>query len=218
MTLFIAPLLATGAIQSANADSVNVIENPEEFILVEQMIEGVVSLSRGVEIEASTLKPSVGESREKYSIKGKVVKGSSGANLEKVAVCLYDTNALDQSTSLDDLCGYGSEASLETLKAAIGLNRPESALQASFDLPLTGTQLVNDQGQNNLHQIYSTSEGSLLEDATDFGEVGSGIDYVDFAIAVSLSNASTKANSWQVRVVAIYDDATRVELVDTQRR
>jgi hypothetical protein len=211
IVLIMTSVLATGAV--ANADDVNVVEDPGNVISILQALEGTEADARaGSPANATTLTPGLGSSRDKYTFRGEALQTVDAASLEKVAVCFFDTRVADDSTKVDNLCGYGSAGGdLATTKALVGSDNPESALQASFE---TSDLTTFNNDNTNLHTT-GTGGDSVASVETTFKGLAA-TNAVHFGVTVQLSHAmAAGTGAYKIRVVAIYSDNSLFELTDT---
>lgn len=126
---------------------------------------------------------------------------------------------IDESNTLDALCGYSGPPATRTNNTARGLNKPESAFQLSHD----GGAFVNDN--ENAHDVpgYVSADGwdgqgeSRITSGAliDFNSLGEETGYLT-RHRFALSHASANTSGWKVRVVIYYMDDTRYELIDDE--
>lgn len=134
IVLLTASALASGALQSASAEIVDLGADPTEFINIKKINKA------GTAEMATELKPSMAGSEEGriyYDLELELLTLSNNKTLEDAFVCFYDSDAINESLTVDDLCGHA-----EGDPDDIGLDRPQSAFQIHIKHGSTGVSNV----------------------------------------------------------------------------
>lgn len=138
-----------------------------------------------------------------------------------MAFCLYDTAAVDQSSTVEDLCGYGAEDADPTFASAKGTSNPKGGSQLSVDLVNAADRYSMDFANANAFG-EGEGEGAAMASATRTfrGQVmDPGTSPFDSAInarlPIALSHAAAAStDGWKVGVVLYTRLGTRLELID----
>ena len=228
-TLVLASVLATGAVQAANADTFTVIDDPENYISI-----GEISKPWGQQSQTKDLGPLDAE-EEIEPVAGNFPDNNADSNfhriplevkrdlgdkpLDHVSVCFYDSIELNTSELINTNCGDGTEAN-----PVLPVN-PFSAqpfvitsLTDPVETPPTLTKTAGEVGEFVVQQVYPKlgagqhRSSTFVVNNTFRGETVTGEDVLSASISFRLTDAAFNSAGWKVRVVATYDDAT-LELV-----
>ena len=230
-TLALASVLATGAVQAANADEFTVIDDPASYITIGEISKPYgrgssneertyVALDEGEEIVPvlSGYSESFGDFFHRLPLEVKRKLGSK--DLDHVAVCFYDSNALTEQTDVETYCGVGADPATKLAR------NPFSAS------PLAITNLGNANPT-----LVKTAEGPSAEEGpsypilanytNEFNEStfelvqefdgenvpeGEG-DVFKGLLSFRLTDASSNSNGWKVRVLATYTETGQDDVI-----
>lgn len=223
-------VLATGAV--ANADQVNVIENPADYINLQGIYDDEID-DNGQAVSGK-LQPSqsVDQSYNPYWLRLQVLE-PSGSTLNQVAVCLYDSASVTGS-QMRTVCGDGFSNPGSILANGAGLkdaedgeDRPQMAHSFAF-LPILNEPGSNPirpgvaQGAgNDYHLIAAAGTTGLASKVDNTGTTfpgGKAADDTvwDLQFVFALNYKARLSDNWKIRVLATYDDTNEIELLDTQ--
>ena len=220
-TLVLASVLATGAVQVANADTFTVIDDPESYISIGQITKPWGPFDSGIPFgaldEAEAIVPVPGDYLETeftsvfHRLPLEVKRSLGDRDLDHVAVCFYDSLELTAAADVVTHCGDGTEQNPE-----LPLNPWNAAPLAITSIanldsePATDPVLVRTAGSSDPEyprlgadrSAGFLSEFSLSDSfngetvATDSVLVGS--------ISFRLTDSSFNSAGWKVRVLAKY--------------
>lgn len=227
IVLIITSVLATGAV--ANADTVNVTENPADYISIVGIVKNDGTALGTGKIIIPSLATSKGNVNTSNWYKARVEVLNT--NLEQVVVCLFDSNVVTDPAT----CGIGvndyAGLSLRPTAASAwnGTSGHESSIVMSFLAKMydAATIPADDQAafgtgrpSSNYHWVARENGAgekseSVLTTLDGFGgaEQASGpVSAMEFAFSPRIMAKSD--NDWKLRVYASYSDGTAVALVD----
>lgn len=228
IVLIITSVLATGAV--ANADTVNVTENPADYI----SIPGIVKNDDTALDTGNIIIPSLATSKGNVSASNwyKARVEVLNTDLEQVVVCLFDSNVVtDPATcgiGVNDYAGLGVRPTAGS--AWNGTSGHESSIVMSFLAKLYDADESRNDGvaafgpgrpSSNYHwvakedkfeQETSWSDLTTLADFGGAADASGTVSAMEFAFSPRIMAKSD--NDWKLRVYASYSDGTAVELVD----
>jgi len=241
IVLIITSVLATGAV--ANADTVNVVNNPADFIVFNGIFEDTnadgtfdVSMEGKDMIVHNPIEQNPSNIDNYYQLKFEVL--DSAETLEQVAVCIYDSDALS-GDAIATNCGSGYVDPLTDLLRSSNITgeyAPQSAININFSPGTTRFDASREVGPDNsvlvanksgtsrdYHRVLGRNFGKSVvaqKGTFDGVEVDSGTatddEVWDVDIMFAPSYLGHNSGNWNVRLLAIYSDGTEVESLDTK--
>lgn len=220
IVLIMTSVLATGAV--ANADTVNVTENPADFMNV----NGIYSLADtdtpsttllGTTDEIIPVGPTTSLQSGTQAHRMQLEIKDENSTLEQVAVCLYNPAVLDTSTKVSDTCGSGFDGappSNLSNPSVTGTGSPYSAFTASYvpgGIGSDGTVNALHTG----HKVGKETHGSASVMTNEFGGVDQGSNVVHKVdIRFLLTDLAVNASGWKLRIFSTYNDAGARETIE----
>lgn len=195
VALSLALTLGSGAVQTASADTVNVVVNPASYIEIEKIRKTTGGTTQLVNV----LQPSMG-TRVYYKLPVEVL----AADLSAVYACLYDSAVATNEAEVDALCGHAGGSS-----SGFGANSPKSAIQMKFNAVnqtfLSDIEVLN----SNAHIVSANSLGSSVAVTTNasFSNDQDNAKRVEFHFALSHATKHSNFLNWKVRAAAAYTPA-----------
>lgn len=221
IVLITTSVLATGAV--ANADTVNVTENPADFMNV----NGIYSLADtdtpsttllGTTDEIIPVGPGTNLQSGTQAHRMQLEIKDENSTLEQVAVCLYNPAVLDTSTKISDTCGSGWStipSNFSTSPTGTGTGSPYSAFTASYVPGGIDGSSVNAL-HNIGHKVGEETHGSASVMTDEFGGVAQGSNIVHKVdIRFLLTDLAVNASGWELRIVSTFTDAGVIEYIDS---
>lgn len=154
VALSLALTLGSGAVQTASADTVNVVVNPASYIEIEKISR---KFSAELTQMVNVLQPSMG-TRVYYKLPVEVL----AEDLSAVYACLYDSAVATNEAEVDALCGHAGGSS-----SGFGTNSPKSAIQMKFNAVnqtfLSDIEVLN----SNAHIVSDNGLGSSVAVTTN---------------------------------------------------
>jgi len=227
IVLLMTSVLATGAV--ANADTVNVVKNPVDFI----HIDGIYDTSNNKLASGGSIVPNVMDgafvygSDKAYTMSAEVLVDGT---LEQVAFCFYDSNELTDATQVGNNCDKVSRDGSDALEANFthtdGDDKP-SALTAiyvpglqgktGFDtgFPATGEVVPRADRHylalDDTDTANQTAPPSAVTSQNTLDSVDKGANSVQkIDIKFALSDLAANSSGWKLRVLAEYKDGNGV--------
>lgn len=195
--LLTASALASGALQSASAEIVDLGADPNEFINIKKINKA------GTAEMATELKPSMAgseEGRTYYDLELELLTLSNNKTLEDAFVCFYDSDAINESLTVDDLCGHA-----DADPADIGLDRPQSAFQIHIKHGSTGvSNVIKERFPDSGHAVNYSALTSTEKEANTFRGEYSAVKARLVKIQFALSHAAKNSDNWKLKVSSAY--------------
>lgn len=216
-------MLAAGAV--ANADTVNVVEDPADFMHLKGIFEmnGNTVGNAVTAINVNGLNSNTNQVR--LDLEVLAAKGASP--LEQVAICLYDSNVIS-AASLGTECGSGLSDPKNSGSSKTAGQNPHSAIHMVFlanpTTPATpaivsGAPAIPGVSQSAYEHFVASLQADLwaskgaLADTLNLQTIGSNaVWHLEFRLAPRMLAHHT--NTWKIRVLATYADQTQVQLLD----
>ena len=226
-TLVLASVLATGAVQVANADTFTVVDDPESYIFI-----GPISQPWGSDSPTKDLGP-LGDDEEIVPVEGNYQENSSNSrfhrlplevklqlgekSLDHVSVCFYDSIELNTPELINTNCGDGTAANPELPIYPFGAQPfVITGLEDPTAWTATPPALVKTAGTAGSHTYPKLGSGEDRDSTfgleQTFRDLAGSDDVLSASVSFRLTDAAFNSAGWKVRVVAKYDDAV-LELV-----
>ena len=235
-TAVVAAVLATGALQTANADTALFTDDPTNFINIIGIndipeISSGGALAEGAELLTVTSERNPpfydGPSGFHYTMKIEIKKQDTFGDLDQASICFFDTNRLTDAAARLEVCGTGIDAQGDTLDFSgtkTGQSLPQSAMQVGFIPRITPTSVASpiqnidpglgtEVGRPNHEVQPKKSSGSRLSSVEltgVFDGVSEGVaddSVYSLGILFRPSYMAHNTGGWKIRVLATYLDS-----------
>ena len=232
-TLVLASVLATGAVQVANADEFTVIDDPASYISIGDISKpwgqhGEQNLGPlGVDEEIQPVASNTDETHQNstfHRLPLEVKRKLGSKVLDQVGVCFYDSNALTNQTAIETYCGDGTNDGSDDGNL-LDLNAWSAAPVAITDIGNLDADVPSDPTVHKTAEAwnYSTAGGrsaqpqlgsgtgrdSTFELTTVFGGenvIAEESDVLKASLSFHLIDAASNSDGWKVRVLATYTE------------
>ena len=233
-TLVLASVLATGAVQVANADTFTVVDDPASFITIDR-ITGLATpaATDPPVLPTEGIMPHIGSGFDSSSSLSEfnrlplTVKTKLGEkDLQLVEVCLFDSDVIT-GDAIATNCGNGSlAATTNTTLDNTFRSEVATTLTANFKsaVPMAITNIETRAESPDAHVVQTAENGTpfiagtLTTSLSPLSLSGEGAEKeLSGHILFRMNQMPLAADGWKVRVLATYgtgEDAVSLELVD----